>query len=241
VLDLSRLSVRFGPVVALDGVSLALRAGELVGLVGGAAAGKSVLLKTACGLVAPASGTVSLLGVDLAQASRERLAAVRRDVGFCFQNLALFESLDAAANVAFGLAHQGVAPPEARKLAVARLKEVGLEAAVDKRPGQLSGGMRRRLALARAMVSRPKVGLYDDPFTGLDPVACARIAVLIRRAHEEVGGLTVVAASDPAPLLAVCDRFVLLEAGRVAFDGPADAFARADAAVVRRYLGREAA
>jgi ABC-type transporter Mla maintaining outer membrane lipid asymmetry ATPase subunit MlaF len=241
LLSLSRLTVRFGLDIALDDVTLAFGPGELVGLVGGAGAGKSVLLKTACGLVAPAAGTVSLLGIDLAQAPRERLAWVRRDVGFCFQNLALFESLDAAANVAYGLVRQGVEEGEARRRAIARLKAVGLEAAVDKRPGQLSGGMRRRLALARAMVAGPKVGLYDDPFTGLDPVACARIAALIRRAHDEVGGLTIVAASDPAPLLAVCDRFVLLDAGGCAFDGPVEAFARADAAVVRRYLGREAA
>jgi ABC-type transporter Mla maintaining outer membrane lipid asymmetry ATPase subunit MlaF len=91
------------------------------------------------------------------------------------------------------------------------------------------------------MAGRPEVGLYDDPFTGLDPVACARIARLVAAAHDEVGGVTLVAASDPTPLLDVCRRFVLLEEGRVAFDGPADAFASARAPAVRRYLGRETA
>jgi phospholipid/cholesterol/gamma-HCH transport system ATP-binding protein len=241
LLELRQLGVRFGPAVALDGVTLVMGTGELVGLVGGAGAGKSVLLKTACGLHRPTSGAVSLLGVDLSSVSPEQLAEVRREVGFCFQNLALFESLDAADNVAFGLVRQGVEVSEARRRAIERLRTVGLAEAVDKRPGQLSGGMRRRLALARAMVARPKVGLYDDPFTGLDPVACARIAALIRDAHDDARGLTLVAASDPAPLMAICDRFILLERGRVAFDGPTATFASARDPAVRRYLGREAA
>ena len=101
--------------------------------------------------------------------------------------------------------------------------------------------MRRRLALARAMVARPEVGLYDDPFVGLDPVACARIARFIAREHREVGKVTLVAAGDPTPLLAVATRMVLLEAGRVAADLPAAEFARADHPAVARYLGREQA
>jgi phospholipid/cholesterol/gamma-HCH transport system ATP-binding protein len=241
LLELRQLGVRFGPVTALDGVTLSLRAGELVGLVGGAGSGKSVLLKTACGLHRPTTGTLTLLGEEVPFLSASGLASLRRDVGFCFQNLALFESLDAAANVAFGLVRRGMDAAGARRQAIERLRAVGLGNAVDKRPGELSGGMRRRLALARAMVARPKVGLYDDPFTGLDPVACARIAALIRSAHEEAGGLTVVAASDPAPLLSVCDRFLLLDGGRVVFDGPGADFARAQAPVIRRYLGREVA
>src|SRR5690606_32404818 len=113
---------------------------------------------------------------------------------------------------------RGVALPEARGRAQAQLKAVGLEAALDKLPHELSGGMKRRLALARAMVAAPEIALFDDPFVGLDPVACSRIARLIAQAHERDGGVTLVAAGDPAPLFAVADRLVLIENGRVVVD-----------------------
>jgi phospholipid/cholesterol/gamma-HCH transport system ATP-binding protein len=240
-MSLRGLTVRFGGQVALDGVSLSVARGELVGVVGAAGSGKSVLLKCACLLVRPDAGAVELEGTELTALSRDALAQVRARFGFSFQNLALFDQLDAIGNVTFSLVRRGVPEAEATARATAQLKAVGLEAALAKYPHELSGGMRRRLALARAMVSRPDVGLYDDPFVGLDPVACARIARLIERSHRENGGATIVAAGDPAPLLAVAHRLVLLEEGRLVADLKTADFRPESSPAVARYLGGERA
>jgi phospholipid/cholesterol/gamma-HCH transport system ATP-binding protein len=230
------LMVSFGGRAAIKDLSFQAVRGELVGLVGAAASGKTVLLKTLCLLYRPDRGDVIVEGVSLAQASVTMIASVRAKLGFCFQNLALFDNLDAAGNVAFALLRRGVPSKEAHERALDQLKAVGLAAAATKLPHELSGGMKRRLALARAMVSRPEVGLYDDPFVGLDPVACSRIARLIARSHAENGGTTIVAAGDPSPLFAVADRLVLLERGRVMANLPAREFRSENNPSVARYL-----
>ena len=231
------VTVVLGGRAALDNVSLKVGRGELIGIVGAAGSGKTVLLKTLCLLHAPQSGSVLLDGQDLTAFSRAELAAVRARLGFSFQNLALFDSLNAASNVDFGLIRRGVPEAEARERARAQLKAVGLAAAEAKLPHELSGGMKRRLALARAMVSRPEVGLYDDPFVGLDPVACARIARLISRSHAEIGGMTLVAAGDPTPLFDVASRLILLEEGHIVVDLPSAEFRASGHPAVARYLG----
>jgi phospholipid/cholesterol/gamma-HCH transport system ATP-binding protein len=241
MIEVRDLTVVLGGRTALNGVSLSARPGELVGIVGPAASGKTVLLKTICLLHRPTRGSVLLDGSDLAVLPRRGLADVRARLGFSFQNLALFDSLDAVGNVQFGLLRRGVPPDEARARATAQLKAVGLEGAETKRPHELSGGMKRRLALARAMVSQPAVALFDDPFVGLDPVACARIARLIAGAHAETGGITLVAAGDPAPLMAVADRLILLLEGRVAVELPAARFAQSAEPAVLQYLGAHGA
>lgn len=235
------LTVSFAGRAALCNVSFRASAGELVGVVGDAASGKTTLLKTLCLLYQPDQGDVFFDDLCLTKASRTQLAQARARLGFSFQNLALFDAIDVTQNVAFALVRRGVAPEEAHTRALEQLKAVGLAAAVTKMPHELSGGMKRRLALARAMVSRPEVGLFDDPFVGLDPVACSRIARLIRRAHDETGGATVVAAGDPQPLLAVAHRLVLLERGEIAADLPAAEFRPDKNAAVARYLGGEKA
>lgn len=235
------LTVRFGARTALDGVSLTAARGEIVGVVGSAAAGKSVLLKSLCHLVAPSEGRVVFDGLELGRLSAARLGEVRQRIGFAFQNLALFDRSTATENVSFVLERRGVPTEEARARAEAQLKAVGLALATERYPHEMSGGMRRRLALARAMVSRPELALYDDPFVGLDPVACARIARLVAAAHAESGGTTLVAAGDPAPLFDVAHRLVLLVEGRLVADLPAAAFADATVPAIRAYLGRAVA
>jgi phospholipid/cholesterol/gamma-HCH transport system ATP-binding protein len=237
VIEARDVTLRFGARTALAGVTLTVARGELLGLVGAAGSGKSSLLKVLCLLERPTRGQVLLEGRALDAMSDEELSRARARIGFCFQNLALFDRMDATANVAYPLVRRGVARADAWERAAAQLRAVGLGHALAKHPHEMSGGMRRRLALARAMVARPDVGLYDDPFTGLDPVACARIARLIRDAHDASGGVTIVAAGDPSPLFDVCDRLLLLEEGRViAVEVPA-AFRRSGDAAIRRYLG----
>jgi len=237
VIDVRGVTVRFGARAALRGASLHAGRGELVGIVGPAAAGKTVLLKTICLLHRPDEGELVVDGIDLIHASPAETARLRSRVGFAFQNLALFDRLDAVENVAFVLKRRGIAPEEARERAAEQLRQVGLAAALEKLPHELSGGMKRRLALARALVSRPEIALFDDPFVGLDPVACARIARLVATSHRTMGGVTLVAAGDPAPLLDVADRVVLMSDGAIEADLPARDFADA-AGAVARFLGR---
>ncbi len=237
MIDVRDVSLRFGARVALAGVTLSVSRGEVVGLVGAAGSGKSSLLKVMCLLARPSSGHVAFEGRGLEAMGRDELSKVQARFGFCFQNLALFDRMDATANVAYSLVRRGVPRAEADERARAQLRAVGLGHALAKHPHEMSGGMRRRLALARAMVARPDAGLYDDPFTGLDPVACARIARLIREAHDGAGGVTVVAAGDPSPLFEICDRMVLVEAGRVAAVTAQGEFQRSGDEAVRRYLG----
>lgn len=231
------ITVRFGDVEAISCIDFSVRRGELVGVVGGAAAGKTVLLKALCLLVPVTEGRVLLEGQDLTAGPADRIARERSRIGFCFQNLALFDQVDVAENVAFPLVRRGVSHAEARVRAEAQLKAVGLGAATTKYPHELSGGMKRRLALARAMVARPEIAIFDDPFVGLDPVACARIARLVAAAHAEAGGVTVVAAGDPAPLFDVVDRLVLMEGGRIVADLPPSRFTPQAGPAVARYLG----
>lgn len=234
------VTVKFEETEALSNASLSVARGELVGLVGASASGKSVFLKTICALVPVVSGDIVVGGVNVRSCSRAELAALRSRIGFSFQNLALFDRIDATANVAFALERRGVPKEEARVRAQAQLKAVGLEAACDKHPHELSGGMKRRLALARAMAAEPEIRFFDDPFVGLDPVACARIARLIAQSHALQGGATVVAAGDPVPLFAVADRIVFLEAGKVVASLGAKEFVSSQLPAVLNYLGRAA-
>lgn len=235
-----RVSARAQGRELLDGLTLSVGRGELVGIVGRAGAGKTVLLKVLSGLLPVEEGELFVRDVDLRACAAGELAALRERMGFSFQNLALFDDLDATENVAFALERRGVPAKEARARAEAQLRAVGLELAQAKRPHELSGGMKRRLALARAMVVSPEIALFDDPFVGLDPVACARIARLIGTSHSQAGGVTLVAAGDPAPLWPIAHRLVLLDAGRVVADLPTDEFEHSSLSEVRAYLGRRA-
>jgi phospholipid/cholesterol/gamma-HCH transport system ATP-binding protein len=205
---------------ALEAVDLKLERGRIVALLGDAGCGKTPLLKIACGLLRPDAGEVWLRGegppADLARATEAELLPLRLHFGVAFQNLALFDRMTLLDNVIHPLRRRGTPLEEARERAVAQLAAVGLSGSEAKLPHELSGGMRRRAALARALVAEPEVCLFDDPFTGLDPVACARIARLIALAvRRKPAPAVLVAAADPAPLRALADEVVVLERGNV--------------------------
>jgi ABC-type transporter Mla maintaining outer membrane lipid asymmetry ATPase subunit MlaF len=216
----SQLAVTRGAFV-LGPVSFALGAGEALLVTGPSLGGKTSLLKALVGLV-PSAGTVTVGGLALDARAPARLSALRAQVGMVFQNDALFDALDALENAALPLLRRGTPRPAALARAREALAQVGLADAAAKRPEQLSGGMRKRLGLARAIAAPTALLLVDDPLAGLDPGASGRIVALLQALRAE-GRALVVAAADPRPLWALAQHGLWLESGRASAEGPLDA------------------
>ena len=215
----------------LRGLSLEVLTGETLVILGGSGSGKSVLLKHMNGLLRPESGTVEVGGKSLAGLEEDDLGPIRRDIGMLFQQGALFDSLTVGENVAYPLREHRVVAPEAIPERVARaLATVGLAGNEGLMPVELSGGMRKRAALARSLVLEPRALLYDEPTTGLDPVVAAKINHLIRDVQKQHGLTSVVVTHDLASAFFVADRIAFLHEGRIRFVGtPAEARASTDA------------
>lgn len=237
------LSPRLPPI--LDGVGFSVAAGETCGLCGPGAAGKSVLLKILCGLIRPDAGTVEIDGVDLHRARAQELRRVQAGIGMLFQNNALFDSLTVYDNVAFPLRQRALSTRErlpASELDARvgeALRGVGLLAHAPKMPAELSGGQRKRVALARAVAARPPIVIYDEPTAGLDPVTTAKIYDLLRRERELTSATILVISSDIPALLDFAGRVLMLYRGRLRYDGPSAAVADSADAVVRQFVRGE--
>ena len=211
------------PVVALDGVSFAVRSGELVAIVGPSGSGKSTLLHLMGTLDRPSSGTVRVTGLDLSGLSDRELAALRATrIGFIFQQFFLAEHSTALDNVADGLLYAGLAPASRRELAAGALDRVGLAGRAGHRPTQLSGGERQRVAIARAIVGRPAIVLADEPTGNLDSGTSSQIMALI---HElNANGATIIVITHEHEIAAQCPRQIQLLDGRIVSDnGPGGA------------------
>jgi phospholipid/cholesterol/gamma-HCH transport system ATP-binding protein len=242
VLEVEGLVTRFGAERIHDGVSFRVRRGEMVALIGASGTGKSVLLKEVIGLVRPSAGTIRLFGVDVWRASPSEMNALRRRFGMLFQDGALFSSLTVAENIAVpfrentDLPASLVAPLVGFKLAL-----VGLAAdTADKMPAQLSGGMRKRAALARALALEPEILCLDEPTSGLDPVGARAFDRLVRVLCDSLGLTVFIVTHDLDTLLSVIDRAIVLSRGRVIADGPVDAVRRADDPWIHDYFAARA-
>jgi len=221
----------FADHAVLRGVTLDVQAGETLVLLGGSGSGKSVLLKHLNGLLRADAGTVEVDGVALERLDEDGLVPVRRRVSMLFQQGALFDSLTVGDNVAFPLReHRMLDEPAIPARVRDVLAMVGLEDTEHLKPAELSGGMRKRAALARALALEPRVVLYDEPTTGLDPVVAAKINHLIRDLQRRLGLTAVVVTHDLASAFYVGDRIAFLFEGRIRFTGtPAEARASTDA------------
>ncbi len=232
------------PVLA--GVSLTVPEGETLVIVGPSGTGKSVLLKTTIGLIVPDRGDVLLDGESVVTASREKLQEIRRRVGYVFQNAALFDSMNVYENVAYGIQDQiakELGREEILKRVVQALEDVNLDApqVMPKLPAELSGGMRKRVGLARAIVGRPEILLYDEPVTGLDPVNAAAVDRLIKYIGDKTQETSIVVTHDIEGGLLLADRVALLEGGRLRFIGTPQEFRNSADPLVRAFADREAA
>jgi phospholipid/cholesterol/gamma-HCH transport system ATP-binding protein len=221
----------------LCGVTLEVETGETLVLLGGSGSGKSVLLKHLNGLLRPDAGTVEFAGTQLDTLDEDGLVPIRRHVSMLFQQSALFDSLTVGENVAFPLREHRIVPEGEIPGRVAQvLAMVGLQGTEHVMPAELSGGMRKRAALARALVLEPKALLYDEPTTGLDPVVAAKINHLIRDLQRRLGLTSVVVTHDLASAFIVADRIAFLYEGRIRFVGtPGEARATGDAPL-REFL-----
>ena len=238
VIEVREIVTRFGTQTVHDGVSFAIDRGTLVALIGGSGTGKSVLLREIIGLQRPTSGRIALLGTDIGTAGAAALAAVRRRFGVTFQDGALFSSLTVAQNIAVPLrGHTSLAPATVDALVAMRLRQAGLPPeAGAKLPSELSGGMRKRAAIARAIALEPEVLFLDEPTSGLDPITARAFDRMLRALVDDLGITVLVVTHDLDTLLTVADRVIVLARGKVLADGTAAEVMAVDDEWIRRYF-----
>lgn len=237
VIEVRGLSKRFGDVRVLENLDLEVHDGETFVLLGGSGSGKTVLMKHLEGLLRPDAGTVRVLGHDIGSGDPKELAAVRQQLGVAFQSGALFDSMTVADNVAFPLkelAHLDAASIRAR--VDETLAVVGLTEAAEKLPSELSGGMRKRLAFARAMGLRPKLLLADEPTAGLDPLSTDAVDDAIMAAHKALGVTAFIITHDLPTAFRIADRVGLLSEGRIIEAAPPDTFRASRHPAVQAFL-----
>lgn len=239
MIELSRVHKAFGANRVLQGVDLTIPRGTSMVIIGGSGTGKSVLLKCILGLVRPDAGTITLDGQDVTQGDRDAFLA---RFGMLFQGGALFDSLKVWENVAFRLLRGPAKRPkdEARKIALEKLARVGLDARVaDLFPAELSGGMQKRVSLARAIAAEPEIIFFDEPTTGLDPIMSGVINDLIRQIVTEMGATAMTITHDMSSVRAIADNVAMLHGGLIRWTGPvADMDATPDPYVQQFIHGR---
>jgi len=243
VIRLVNVYKSFGSLSVFAGLNVSVRERECVVILGPSGTGKSVLLKHIIGLLHPDSGEVYFENHRVDTAKEREVEEVRRHIGFLFQGSALFDSLSVYENVAFPLReHTRMREREIKERVASKLAMVGLDGKQNQMPGELSGGMRKRAALARAIAMDPKVMLYDEPTTGLDPITSDVINELILKLNDELHVTSVVVTHDMNSAFKVADRLVMLWGGKVIMEGKADDFRHAKLEQVQRFIqGRASA
>lgn len=231
---------RFGDLVVLDGVSLDLPRGKTTAIIGPSGTGKSVLLKHIVGLIQPDAGEVRVFGTNMATAGERAVYAVRKRLGMLFQDGALFDSFSTGENIEFPLRqhHPELSTAERRERVEEVLEMVELPGLYDRPTPALSGGQRKRVGLARAIVTRPELVLFDEPNSGLDPMTSDAIDALIGHLKETLGVTFVVITHDIVGTINVADHIAMLYQGKLVAWGTRDEVTRGDHPVVRRFLGR---
>ena len=241
VIEVRNVSKSFGKHHILRGVDLNVPKGKITVLMGLSGTGKSVLLKAILGLLTPDAGTITIYGVDFQHAKRKERGEILRRLGMCFQNAALFDSMNARENVAFPLReHLDLEEPEINSRVDEVLHLVGLDNLGVKNPSELSGGMRKRVGLARALVLKPDIILFDEPTTGLDPILSDVIIQNIKATHESFGYTSIIVTHELRLTFEIGDHVALLLNGKIAFDGTAEEFKNCKDPSVRQFIAGQA-
>ena len=241
LIELRNVHKRFGRLVVLNGVSLSIDEGQSLVVIGASGSGKSVMLKHIVGLLKPDRGEVAFDGQRIDAYSEREMDAIRQQFGFLFQMGALFDSLNVEENVGFPLVeHTRKGGDEIAGIVKQKLAMVGLDGTQKKMPAELSGGQRKRVALARAIALGPRVILYDEPTTGLDPIRSDVINELILKLKRELNVTSIVVTHDMNSAFKVGDRIVMLHEGKLIFDGTPQEIQKSEVPVVRRFVVGEA-
>lgn len=239
VIQLRGVRLSFGGRAVLDGIDLEVEPRETVCILGGSGAGKSTVLRLILGLIQPDEGQIIVNGRDMSTATYEEVLETRLDMGMVFQGAALFDSLTVLDNVGFYLfEHTDLSEGEIRQRVEDALEVVDLEPSdvMDLLPSELSGGMRKRVGVARALIHEPKLLLYDEPTSGLDPITTRTIDELIRKLQRELGVTSVVVTHDLDSAFRIADRLALLFEGKIVFEGSVEDMKSSDQSYVREFL-----
>ena len=227
----------FNGILVHNGINLSIIEGEIISLLGGSGSGKSVLLKELIGLMKPDKGNIILLDNNVTQMNEEALIALREHIGMLFQGAALFDSLTVFENIAYPLReHLKLTEKEIQDRVADKLHLVGLSGIEKKMPDELSGGMKKRVGLARAIATEPKIILYDEPTTGLDPMTAQRINDLIIELQKKLGITTIVVTHDLHCVKTVSDRIAMLHEGKIVAVGTWEELVTSNIQVVQDFI-----
>jgi phospholipid/cholesterol/gamma-HCH transport system ATP-binding protein len=241
VIEVRDVRYAIGGRVIFDGLDITARRGRITAFMGPSGTGKTTLLRLITGQVHAERGSVRVFGEEVATMALGPLFALRQRMGMLFQNGALLTDLDVYENVAFPVrAHTDLPEPLVRQLVLTKLHAVGLRGAARLMPAELSGGMARRVALARAIVMDPEILIYDEPFVGLDPISMGVICRLIKQMNEALGITSIVVSHDVHELASIAHDSFLLSGGRVVASGTPEELSRSDVPEVRQFMGGQA-
>lgn len=237
MIDIIDVHKSFGNNYVLRGINLKINEGESVVVIGGSGSGKSVLVKHIIGLLRPDRGTVIVDGTDLSKLNENELNELRKKFGMLFQAAALFDSMKVWENVGFGLKrHKRLTDKDVKEIAVEKLKLVGLVGVEDLMPSELSGGMRKRVGLARAIAMEPEILLYDEPTTGLDPIMADAINDLIIEMREKLNITSIAITHDIKSAYKIADRIAMLYNGEIIETGSPDEIRNTSNPIVKQFI-----
>jgi phospholipid/cholesterol/gamma-HCH transport system ATP-binding protein len=241
MIEIRNLHKSFNQQKVLDGLNLVVEEGKITSIMGPSGVGKSVLLKLLIGILKPEQGEILVDGEEITQLKPKELDSIRRKFGMLFQDAALFDDMDVFDNVSFPLReHTSLTDPEVAQRVEEKLSEVGLEKVNEKYPNELSGGMRKRVGLARALVLDPKILLFDEPTTGLDPIITDQIVELILETHRRHRMTIVLISHDLALSYRVAHKVGMLYRGKIVEYSTPEQFRRSDQPFVREFLKAQA-
>ena len=237
IIEIENLSKAFGEKVILDNISLNVKTGENLVVFGRSGTGKSVLLKCIIGLLKPDSGNIFIKGQDITKVKHKELNKIRKHTSFLFQGAALYDSMTVRENLAFHLTRNvKVTEKEAEEKILHTLDLVSLREAIDKMPSELSGGMKKRIGLARSIITDPEVIFYDEPTTGLDPISSKEISELIRDLQKELNMTSIIVTHDLICANIIADRAIFLRDAKVAYEGTLDELTKSDDKYLQNFF-----
>ncbi|MFC1670104.1 ABC transporter ATP-binding protein [Spirochaetota bacterium] len=235
-ITITGLHKKFNSKVILNGVNLSVYEGEILCIIGVSGSGKSVLMKHLIGIINPDEGTIKVDGVEFTNSDEETRNTILDKYGILFQGAALFDSMNIFDNVAFGLRRKGLEEDEIKRTVHEILEEVGLKDVDRKEPSEISGGMQKRVGLARSISMRPEIMLYDEPTTGVDPITGGAVNKLIRQMRESFGITSVVVTHDIKSAYSIADRVAMLYGGQIIFVGTPEEMRSSEDPFVKQFI-----